>query len=359
MLGVAFLLAAALWAQRPDADWKVSIALSGAALTTVPSCVLAIWLYAWFLLTSGTRWGRKRVLALSVFLLSCVVAALVIRPPEDSGSYLMRDQTLWPVRLANAVGSIAKAYLPIPGHPIGFWNVTLLSLGPDYVEVVAGVVVAALLVFFFRDRMQRAFFLAGSVSILLLGAYTARREMRHVGWLFIAFVLALLLMPPRRSTADATKYTGWRGWLLTCLLIIQVGSGLYATAISLVVPFSASLATVQFLRRQHLDQAPLVFSPGVAGLSVLSYLEHPSAFYPEFHGPGSYVVWNRDLLWNAHMPTALEMKTLGAGGQPVVLITEEPLTAEESQRLGVDLLASFDRAIAARFPYYVYRRLPR
>jgi hypothetical protein len=357
MLGLAFLLAAALWAQHPDTDWKVAMALSCAALTTVPSLLLAICLYGWYLLATnraGNRnWDRKRLLALGLFLLSLIVSGLVIWPPPDSGSYLLRDQSVASLRLENAVASIAKAYVPIPGHPVAFWNITLLSLAPGYLEVLVGILLAAGLALFFRDRLQRFFFLSGSLLILLLGAYSGRNEMRHVGWLFVAFVLALMLTP-----ASSQPFAGWRRWVLAALLAVQTGSGLYATAVSLVVPFSASKATVDYLRQQHLDQDPLVMAPGVAGLSIVAYLGHPYTFYPEFHGPGSYVIWNRSLLWNDHMPSADEMKTLGAGGKPVVLITERPLTPEESKWLGVDFLTSFHHAIAAQLPYYVYRRRP-
>jgi hypothetical protein len=177
--------------------------------------------------------------------------------------------------------------------------------------------------------------------------------MRHTGWLFVVFVLALLL------ERGAAVRTGWRRWLLVGIVGVQAVCGVYAAAVSVAVPFAPSRAVVAYLRVQHLDSAPLVFAPGVVGQAVLAYLERPAAWYPERHGEGSYVVWNYALLAGAHMPTAAELQGLARGKDGVVLITDRRLSAAECVQLGVAEAAAFTEGIASsESPYFVYRRGP-
>jgi len=183
-------------------------------------------------------------------------------------------------------------------------------------------------------------------------AFTGLQFMRHVGWLFVVFLLALML------EGDRDLGRSWRRGLLAVVLLVQAGSGVYAAAVSIVVPFSSARQAADFLREKHLDRAPLVFSPGVAGLAVLAYLERPSAYYPERHGQASYFIWNRDALWNEHIPTPAEMAELSSGGDPAVLMTETPLSVEQRRQLGVEEISSFGEEIAYAYPYFLYRRTP-
>jgi hypothetical protein len=107
-----------------------------------------------------------------------------------------------------------------------------------------------------------------------------------------------------------------------------------------------------------MEAAPLVFAPGVVGQAVLAILDRPTAWYPERHGLGSYVVWNAAVLTGAHMPTADELARLAQSPKGVVLIMDRPLAVEERRQLGVLEAAEFSDAIAYEYPYFIYRRWP-
>ena len=276
------------------------------------------------------------------------VAAVTVWPPPDSGSVLLRDYWTVGVKLSHALASVAQVYLPLPGAPVHFWNRMLLSRGPMWLEVAVGAMLAVVLAVFFRRGAVRRFFLAASGLLLLELSYTGLQFMRHIGWLFVVFVVALLL------ERDGAARTGWRRGMLAGIVAVQAACGVYAAAVSVVVPFSSSGEVVAYLRREHLEAAPLVFAPGVVGQAVVADLERPTAWYPERHGEGSYVVWNVALLAGAHMPTAGELKGLVRGSEGVVLIMETQLSAEECAQLGLRQVAAFSDAIAYEYPYFIY-----
>jgi hypothetical protein len=357
MIGIVFLVAAAMWLRKPgskfeNSELKVSTALSLAALTSVPALIVAVSLYAYALAAGAReRWSGRRVWAMVLFGVCVLSAVVTIWPPADSGSILMRDQWSASIRLGHALRSVAEAYLPVPGATVHFWNVTLLSRASGFVEGSVGFLLAIALAAFFRRRLVRWLFVISSILLLAEMAFTGLQYMRHVGWLFVVFLLALLL------EGDHGLRKTWRGWMLAGILLVQVGSGIYAAAVSVVHPFSSARQVAQFLQEKRLEKVPMVFAPGVIGLAVLAYLERPSAYYPERHGQGSYFVWDRGALWSEHMPTPAEMSQLSSDGVLAVLISDKPLSIEETKQLDVEEIGAFNDEIV-EYGYYVYRRLP-
>ncbi len=347
-LGVMLVVAAAMWLQREGGELTTVVLLSLAVLMEVPAGIVAVCLYG-FLLRRG-RWDVRRWVGLGIFAVSSAVAGATVWPPADSGSVMIRDHWTVGVKLSHALASIAEVFLPVPGAPVHFWNLTLLSRGPVYLELAVGAVLAVVLAVFFRRGAVRWFYLGASALLLLELSYTGLQFMRHIGWLLVVFVLALLL-------EGEVARSAWRRGLLAGLVAVQAACGVYAAAVSVVVPFSSSRAVAQYLRAEHLEAAPLVTSPGGVGLAVLAYLERPTAWYPELHGQGSYVVWTYAWLTGAYRPTAKELEALAQGPQGALLMTDRPLSEDERLQLGVVEMAEFTDAIAYEYPYYIYRRM--
>jgi hypothetical protein len=88
---------------------------------------------------------------------------------------------------------------------------------------------------------------------------------------------------------------------------------------------------------------------------VLAYLQRPSAYYLERHGDGSFIIWNRDEYLLRHIPNRKELSAVAHDSNSPVLITETPLTGQQTAELGVKLLASFPEAIVSYDRYYIYK----
>lgn len=359
MIGIVFLIAAARWMREDDAELKIGVALGLASMASFAALIVAVCLYVWFLTPSLRRaaeawsqWNRRRLVAMGIFTACAAWSAAVIWPPEDSAAFIFQGHPAVWVRVGNALSAITDAYLPIPGRPVGFWNVTVFDWMPGYVGIVVGGLLAVGLGVFFRNARGRWFFLGTSALLLAQMSATSRMFMRHIGWLFVVFLLALLL------EGDHGLKRTWRAWMLAGVLAVQAGAGVYTVAVSVIYPFSAAKQVADYLRQRHLEQVPLVFAPGDGGLAVLAYLQRPTAFYPELHGQGSYVIWNRATLWADHLPSDAELAAMTSNGQPAIVLTIELLADADAKRLKVDLLATFPGAITSGFPYYLYERLP-
>jgi hypothetical protein len=359
MIGIALLIAAVAWIVKEDSELKIVAALALAAITSVPALEVSACLYAYFLwptaevrATGWPGWNRQRLAGLLLYAVLAGSSVWILRPPPDAATRVFQDHSSNGVRMLRAFAAFPRAYFPIPGAKVYFWNLTFFDLHRAVWSEALGAVLAIALVFFFRGQKQRWFFLATSVLIAAVISLLPGAFLRHIGWLFLVFLLALLLMPRQMQP------TGWRRGFLALVLLVQAGAGIYTATVSLFRPFSSSRAVVQYMQQQQLTGAPLVFSEGVIGEAVLAEMQRRSAYYPEYKGQASFVTWNTALLWANHVPTRDELTALSAGGQQAVLITEDPLSNEKQTQLGVRLLRSFPDEIAYKYPYYLYQRTP-
>jgi hypothetical protein len=361
MLGVLLLIASIHAMKLAHRFWLVPVLLGLAALTSVPAVVLAVCLYPLHLLPELRRSRQVPVrcwFAGALFLLLVLTSVAIVRPPRDSG--LLLDSVPFAstkVALAHPFHDIAKAYLPLLPPHVGFWDKNVLDAHSSSLFTLLGLALVIALCFFFRHPEVRAFFLAATAILLLQMRVSRRTDMRHVGWLFIVFLLSLLLREvPWLDNGDADQ-RGWRAVLLYGVLAVQVYAGIFAAIISTHFVFSGSKAAAGYLRAQGLASAPMVFAPDFVGLPILAYLQRPNAFYSNREALGSIVVWNKQEFYTRHTPTRAELLQAAQNGVLPVLVTERPLGAADRQALGVEQLGAFAGGIAPD-SYIMYQTLP-
>lgn len=381
MLGVVLLLGATLLVARraPSHSWTVPILLSLAALSSLPALILAVAVWGVYLAQGLALYRRSGAAASWIVLRTgllpgtllvgfCALgSALVIRPPTDTGVFLsvQRDAHGAMGTLLCSGKFLVKAYMPIPVLAHRFWDQSYYDRLPHHLGIgidFLGWALLAGLAVYFRHRVARYFFLAGSGLILLQMTISGRAYMRHVGWLFVCLVLALILEHAGWDTRfAATGRPRWQRWMLSTILASQIFGGVFALAVSLRYPFSSSLQVADFLRSRSLGMAPLVFESDMVGGSVLSYLERPTAYNLEQQRPASFVVWNREETLNRHLPSPAELNDASGGRGAPVLITDKPLTAERESGLKLHLVAvygndpSSDGDAICHDLYYIYR----
>ena len=373
MLGVVLLVAATLLATGSgrSKSWAVPILLSLAAMSSLPALVLAVGVMAVYLGRElaqlrghgqpSSRPALRGELLLGTLLVgvSALASALLIRPPADTGVFLAisNHATGTKALLLRSGKLLTNAYIPVPAWAHQFWDSNILYPPSHRLDAVFDLLGWSLLAGFavyLRRPLARCFFLIGSGILLLQLKISGSVGMRHLGWLFICLVLALLIEHADRNMRE-TERPRWQRWMLSAILLCQVYGGLFAVAVSLRYPFSSSRQVVAFLRNHNLDAAPLVFEPHYVGSSILGYLQRPSAYDLELHRQDSFVVWNREEFLNRHIPSRAELDEASRGRTYPVLILEKPLTLKEEDGLKVHMLAAFDNAINPYDLYYVYR----
>lgn len=373
MLGVVLLVAATLLATGNDRrkNWAVPVLLSLAALSSLPALILAAGIWCVYLgrELGEARSSRQRIsggkaraeLLLGTLLVgvSSLAAMLMIRPPADTGLFLSAaGRAIGPGAVFLRCGRfLTSAYLPVPALAHQFWDSNIFfppSHRLDAAFDLLGWVLLAGFAVYLRRPLARWFYLVGSAVLLLQLKIAGSAGVRHLGWLFICLVLALLIEYADRSMRETAK-PRWQKWMLTTVLGCQVYGGLFAVAVSLRYPFSQSREVVAYLRSHNLDSAPLMIEPDYVGSSLLAYMQRPGAYDLEQHRMASFITFNRDEFVNQHIPSRAELDAIPVGSGAAVLILGTPLTQEQEDGLKVHLLAAYDNAINPYDVYYVYR----
>jgi hypothetical protein len=373
MLGVVLLVAATLLAtgRVRSKSWAVPMLLSLAALSSLPALILAggvLFVYLGYELAqlrshgqTATRLLLRVDLLLGTFLVavSSLVSVLLIRPPADTGLFLsvMRRATGPSAVLLRCGKFLTSAYMPIPVLAHQFWDSNLFFPPSHRLDTIFDCLGWSLLAGFavyLRRPLARCFYLLGSGILLLQLNISGSVGIRHLGWLFICLVLALLMEHADQNMCE-TERPRWQRGMLSAILLCQIYSGLFALAVSLRYPFSPSLAVVSFLRSHNLGSAPMIFEPDYISSSVLAYLQRPDAYDLEQHRQASFILYNRDEFLNQHVPSHDELNELSVGSGAPVLIMGYPLTPTQADGLKVHLLAAYDNAINPYDVYYVYR----
>jgi hypothetical protein len=358
MMGILLVVAALMRLRRSGEDVWVPLLLGAAMLTSLPSLIVSVALFGIHMrlgLEDAGKITKQRWLGL-LFVAVCLVGSVAtVRPPNDSGLLLDSiPRKSLAVTLVHPFHDVAKGYLPLPVFCVGFWERNAIdSLSPALFTGL-GVVLAVALVFFFRQPRVRWFFVGASLMLLGLMAVSRRTDMRHVGWLFVVFALSLLFeQVPGMAAETKEGKSVWRDGLLALLLTVQVIGGVWAIAMSARYPFSASQQVAEFLEEKGLATGPMIFAPDFVGLSVLAYLQRPTAYYVESHSEGSIVVWTRGEHFARHMPSRQELLVVSKDGRMPVLITEVGLSDAVQASMGVHPMGYFEGAIS-RDKYFVY-----
>jgi hypothetical protein len=219
------------------------------ALASFHGTILAIAL----LLTLGLSWLLERRPPASHELLGCaaVVASLAFAiatavPPTDS---MTRKPWLRsidvPATLAGAARSLCTAFAPLPPTAPPWWNKGPIDPWPS-LQVVLGIALLGLAFWSIRrSRLACLWLGVAATGLLAFAALQWGGWARHAGLLFLAYLMAVWL-------------AGAGNRLLPLFLALQVPGGLFMSYKDLVGPFSPSVATADYLRRNGLDRLPML-----------------------------------------------------------------------------------------------------
>ncbi len=381
------LLATRLLAEHTRSwPWLTPLLLALAALTSLPAAVTATSLfgvYVWRMLAcppghrEGARFSLAAVTPASTAASLCFVFAvagclLLVRPPADTGVFLRHHAALTLADKCLLAGIIiAKAYLPLLLLVPGFWNHTLWDvLNARDGALVGYVLFPAILLLCLRGWLPRAF-LACTAAVLVLQLVLAELAyMRHVGWLFVALLIAMWIDGGLPTTQNQTGTAADRAKgpfraarsvlpgsvLLGSVLATSFFAGIYAFSMGLTHPFSSAPQVEALLRSRHLDRATLVFEPDYIGSAILSDLQVASQYDLERQRRASFIFWTRADFLNQHLPTQAEWNSIRSQTGSAVLVTDKPVPPDRIQALRLQTLGAFSGSICGDH-FYVYAPL--
>ncbi len=326
----------------------------------------------------GPGWRPWPVAAGAVLLLSGFAVSLAsIFPGPDRAFTAGWKQTPAAERFLATVTTLWRGYAPLPAPRVQFWNTNVLDGTP---ALMAGLSVA---MFFSacwlcrRKPVALCLLTSASLGLLLFKLLVFEGFVRHAGHLFIAVLAAYWLAarktgpvrPRLLGEAPAASPEGrYRSHALTALLSLQALAGVWASALDLAVPFSASRAAAEHIRR-HFTGVPVVAHSDFMASAVSGHLDRP-LYYPASGELGT--IHRQDgTNWRPVSPDDIWRAAelfLDAGSDRVVVLLapaqrlpdREFLVSDRAgrPRLDVRYVASFDRSIVPDETYtlYVVRR---
>ena len=352
-----FLLFAicAVWPTRRQAYWP----LAGLVALLANSNVYALWMAIAITLTLALELlieaKRPRpwldiVGSGLLIMVGCAVSLHFILPPSEVANSALGESFFYFVldRLLSTLGLFFAGYYTVIPNRKRLLDVVLCTLG----AIAAFVLVSLHLI---KKPYALTFYLAANG--LILGFTYAKfmpRFIRHFGNFYLVLFAALWLAQQFAESTAITRHwpllERWsvqsrRGFrlILTTILVVNLGSGLYWFGLDLAVPYSAGRAAAAYIRQADLQTAFMVGSRD-AELAPLSGHLGRQIYYPERQDLGSYTLFFKGDRQPVEQAEVLrQVSDLLPTHAEILLVLTDPLTVP-APGLAITPLAAFERS---------------
>ncbi|MTJ07785.1 hypothetical protein [Anabaena sp. UHCC 0204] len=305
------------------------------------------------------------LISAAIIVFCFILAINIIIPPTDS--YLHGGLNGgWSVKLdirhlLRSIGRLFGGYfLIIPTHKR--W----LDL---IVCAVIALFVAIITVFKLSKKPVPLFFyILGTLEILTF-AYLrfSGSSPRHFGHFYLVFVAALWLGSYYQESSfldnkfiipNKTLEFGknWHYRIFMAILYMQFLGGIYGFTRDLVIPYSASRETIQYIRQSQLEDEFIVASRD-ANMAALSGYLNRKFYYPELQNMGSFTLFKKGRK-DVDQSEILKQVSLLLKNQKyenkILLILHQELKATDND-LKIVPIKNFERSWVDSERYYLYR----
>ena len=302
------------------------------------------------------------ILGLVIYSIGFACSAVMLFPPTDStlqgGASQWMLQFDW-IQLTRTISRIWSSYILIllPGDDqfVSLWLFTILSLG----------LVLFVITNFIKKPVVLFFYVIATSEILLFTYIKFLGSPRHYGHLFLILILSWWLAD-FYSASDwlfplETKLPRWwltfvrrkRTLFISIILSAQLIAGLYSFSRDLLIPYSASRETAQYIQKENLIDEFWVGSEDFAIAPIAGYLDR-QIYYLESDRNGSYVLFSgeREVLNQEQIVEKLTELSL-TKDEKIFLILNHDLNFSDN-KLSIRQIAKFPRAFIHNERYYLY-----
>ncbi|MBF2027147.1 MAG: hypothetical protein IGS48_10330 [Oscillatoriales cyanobacterium C42_A2020_001] len=310
------------------------------------------------------KFGRRRwdiALSLLIFATALGLSAWQNIPPNTGASTGIFTSGLRWQGVVAAIANLWKAYFPMPGLTLQFWNSNIIDDG--YAAGLFWIPLGFSLALFYRRPLILFLYLFNLAEIVVFHSLWTGL-MRHLGHVFILFVVCLWLGAEFPATPDAelpSRNPAWNFFkryqtrFVAVVLVVQVIAGGYAYGMDLLHPFSQSKAVAQLVQRPDFKNYLVAGSIDVFTQSVSGHLDQP-IFYPERDRLGTYISSDN----TAQRLTTEQLLTRVTQATPsdsALLVLTRPLETPlpTFPNWGIQPLPPLPRAIVRVENYHLYR----
>ena len=246
----------------------------------------------------------QTIISVVILIAGLALCLKTMIPPPDYGLYTREHTTYEAKRAVATLTIIWKSYIPIPYFYPNFWNSNFLNPYPN-IEVILGVILFFYFLISFARRIPIFLVYISGTGIYLLFHYVKfHGYIRHHGHLFILLIICLWLSHYTRERKFPFKPLDTLSVLcrksLAVVLPLILAANLFAAIYSLrmdwELPFTASTAAIDYIKKEGLDRLPIAGDIDDAILAFTTYLERP-IYYPRIDKLGTFVIYNRNTRW--------------------------------------------------------------
>ena len=256
-------------------------------------CLTLTFEYIFF--KSTTAKINNIILSLTIYISGVIAALWLMIPPADSS--LQGGLSRWMLEfdghhLAKAISRIWSSYITI-----------LIPADSQFLDVcifaiISLVILAFVGTIFLEKPVVLFFYLVGTIEIIFFTYVKFLGSQRHYGHLYIILIAAFWLSAYYSNYSLIKLNKTWLKFVqrnkkkfLIFILICQIISGIVSFSRDLFVPYSASRATANFIKKQQFTNTFIVGSQDFTITPIAGYL-NTKIYYPESKKLGSFVLFN-------------------------------------------------------------------
>ncbi|MBE9050389.1 hypothetical protein IQ243_08190 [Nostocales cyanobacterium LEGE 11386] len=311
------------------------------------------------------RQSQKYDLFLSVLIIifSFILSIYIITPPTDS--YLHGGlNNGWVIQLdirnlLRSIGRLFGSYLLIIPSSKRWLDLIVCDL-------IVLFIVAVTLIKLSKKPFAFFFYITGNCVILAFTYLRFAGAHRHFGHLYLVLIAALWLGSYYQDSPflinkfsikpNLFKFAQkWQHIALMLILYIQLFGGIYGFTKDLVIPFSASRETAQYLQKYQLSNEFIVASRD-ANMAALSGYLNRKFYYPELQKMGSFTLFNQNRQGVEQPEIFNQINTLLNSQNHrnrILLILHKPLNSNHND-LKIIPIKNFERSWVDSERYYLY-----
>ena len=302
------------------------------------------------------------ILGLIIYGFGFFTSVMMLFPPTDStlqgGASQWMLQFDW-IQLTRTLSRIWNSYILIllPGDDqfVSLWIFAILSLGL-MIFVITSLIKKPVVLFFY---------VVATSEILLFTYIKFLGSPRHYGHLLLILILswwlAYFYSPSDWLFSIEAKLPRW--WLrfvqqkrtvfISVILSAQLIAGIYSFSRDLLIPYSASRETAQYIQKENLTDKFWVGSEDFAIAPITAYLNR-KIYYLESDRNGSYVLFSgeREILNQEQIVEKLTQLSQ-TEDEKIFLILNHDLSFSDD-KLSIRQIAKFPRAFIHNERYYLY-----
>ncbi|PHK14620.1 hypothetical protein VF10_30915, partial [Nostoc linckia z13] len=240
-------------------------------------------------------------LSIFIILFSFILCIYIITPPTDSYLYGGLNNG-WIMQLdfrhfLRSIGRIFGSYLLIiPQHKR--WIDLIIC------SIIVLLIATLTLIKLSKKPVSLFLYITGNFVILAFTYLRFPGMPRHFGHFYLILIASLWLANYyQESLGLFNKFSlrpnliksvyKWHHIVLMLILYIHFLGGIYSFSRDLVVPFSASRQTAQYIKKSGLDKEFIVASRD-ANMAALSGYLNRKFYYPELKQMGSFTLFNKN-----------------------------------------------------------------